>query len=114
MCDVLVYHHLQGEHPDAWIGPWQKESNGKWSPDWAKAMEPDWVSMRDGMGKVMLNYLPHRRTTETQEAKPVWRVGGSSTTGSERIVSFTGDVEGVTRHHNLASLYCPPRLPAHS
>lgn len=57
-------------------------------------MEPEYVSMREMLDKALLR---DKRPTDPSDSRPVWRVGGSSATGSERVISLTGEPEGTAK-----------------
>ena len=83
---------VQGEHPEAWIGPWRKAQGGKWQPDWGRGMESEYRSMRQVMEQVLLREFSV--DPEKTKGKPPWKVAGSGASGSANKYSFSG-LEGA-------------------
>ena len=79
---------MQGQHPEAWIGPWRKAPEGKWQPDWGRGMESEYRSMREVMEQVLLREASADR--EKTGGKPPWKVPGSGALGSATRYSASG------------------------
>ena len=85
---------VQGEHPEAWIGPWRKVPEGKWQPDWGRGMESEYRSMREVMEQVLLRDVSP--DPEKTGGKPPWKVAGSGASAPVNRYSASG-LEGEHR-----------------
>lgn len=70
---------LQKSHPEDWIGPWEKNKEGRWCPHWPGAMDSEYRSMREMMQTVLLEGQgPQANDTG---GRPPWRIPGRASEG---------------------------------
>jgi hypothetical protein len=70
---------LQAEKPEAWIGPWKKDIEGRWKPNWGGGMDPEYRSMRDVLQRNLMR--DEGRGSDSGgllASRPPWKVPGRS------------------------------------